>query len=275
VKLPIWIVDAFCTREPFSGNPAAVCPLDQWLPDATMQAIAAQNNLSETAFLVREGDGYRIRWFTPTTEVPLAGHPTLASAYVIREFLEPGIGEVRFISAGGKLRVLADGERLVLDFPANRPKLVPIPNGLRDALGVEPVAFFAAAGTDLYPVAVLGNAAEVREVRVEIPRLRMLVPVLGPVLGITAKGDDVDFVSRFFAPGSGIDEDPVTGSLHTILTPFWAERLGKTHLHARQVSARGGELWCEDRGDRVRIGGRARLYLRGEIEVDQRGGGSP
>ena len=260
MKLPIWIVDAFCTSAPFSGNPAAVCPLDQWLPDSTMQAIAAQNNLSETAFLVPEGQGYRIRWFTPTIEVPLCGHATLASACVVREFLRPGIAELHLWSASGRLTVLVEGERLVLDFPADRPRpMKPLPP-IVEVLGIEPMEMVEAS---LCPIAILRSEQQVRQARVDISRLA----TLATHLSITARGDDVDFVSRFFAPGAGIPEDPVTGAAHTMLAPLWAERLGKTKLHARQLSARGGELWCEDRGDRTRIGGRARLYLRGEIEV--------
>jgi len=260
VKLPLWIVDAFCTSTPFSGNPAAVCPLDQWLPDAAMQAIAAQNNLSETAFLVREREGYGIRWFTPTIEVPICGHATLASGYAVREFLQPGSGEVRFSSASGELRVLIDGERLVLDFPADRPEPASVPTGLVEALGAEPIDVLQA---EIAMIAILPSEQHVRHTRPDIARLATVVPRLS----ITARGDEADFVSRFFAPGAGIPEDPVTGAAHTMLTPLWAERMGKSQLHAVQLSARGGELWCEDRGDRVRVGGRARLYLRGEIEV--------
>jgi PhzF family phenazine biosynthesis protein len=260
MKLPLWIVDAFCTSEPFSGNPAAVCPLDQWLSNPTMQAIAAQNNLSETAFLVPEGKGYRIRWFTPTIEVPLCGHATLASGYVVREFLQPGTREIHFQSASGALKVLVEGERLVLDFPADRPKPAWVPAALADAIEVTPVEVLRG---EIALIAVLRSEEQVRQARPDIAKLAAVTPKLS----ITARGDDVDFVSRFFAPGAGIPEDPVTGAAHTMLTPLWAERLGKTQLHARQLSVRGGELWCEDRGDRVRVGGRARLYLRGEIEV--------
>ena len=260
MKLPIWIVDAFCTRDPFSGNPAAVCPLERWLPDATLQGIAAQNNLSETAFLVSEREGYAIRWFTPTIEVPLCGHATLASAHVVREFLRPGIGEVRFLSASGALGVLVDGERLVLDFPADRPEPAEAPAGLAEALGIEPVEVLEGG---LARVAILRSEEQVRQARPDMARLA----ALAPRLSITARGESADFVSRFFAPGAGIAEDPATGAAHTLLAPLWSERLGKRHLRARQLSARGAELWCEDRGDRVRIGGIARLYLRGEIEV--------
>jgi PhzF family phenazine biosynthesis protein len=260
-KLPLWIVDAFCSG-PFTGNPAAVCLLGAWLDDATLQAIGAQNNLSETAFLVRAGDAWHIRWFTPTTEVPLCGHATLASGHVVRDFLQPGARELRFVSASGELGVLVEGERLVLDFPSDRPRRMVLPPGLAGALGVEPVE---ALEGSIAPIALLRDESAVRELRPDPDRLAALTPRLC----VTARGDDVDFVSRFFAPGAGIAEDPVTGAAHTMLTPLWAGRLGRTQLRARQLSARGGELWCEDRGERVRIGGRARLYLRGEIELQE------
>jgi predicted PhzF superfamily epimerase YddE/YHI9 len=250
----MWVVDAFYSGA-FTGNPAAVCPLERWLDDPTLQAIAAQNNLSETAFLVRRSAAYHIRWFTPTTEVPLCGHATLASAYVVREFLQPGVDPVKLLSASGELRVLSEGKLLVLDFPAERAAPAPVPAGLGDALGLEPLGFWDASPA---PVALLETEADVRRAR---------VVTLLPRLAITAAGDEVDFVSRFFAPGAGIAEDPVTGAAHCALTPFWARRLGRSRLHARQLSPRGGELFCEDRGERVRIGGRARLYLRGEIEI--------
>jgi len=261
VKIPIWFVDAFCTSEPFSGNPAAVCILDRWLPDETMQAIGAQNNLSETAFLVRdEHEGYRIRWFTPTVEVRLCGHATLASGFVVRAFVERDASEVRFVSASGRLRVLVQEEHLALDFPADRPIAVPQLEGLADVLGGEPIEIHRGL---FCPIAVLASEADVRATRVDPAKLAAVTPRLS----ITARGDAVDFVSRFFAPDAGIPEDPATGAAHTMLTPLWSERLGKAQLHALQLSPRGGELWCADGGDRVRIGGRTRLYLHGEIEV--------
>jgi PhzF family phenazine biosynthesis protein len=261
MKIPIWIVDAFCTSEPFSGNPAAVCILDRWLPDETMQAIGAQNNLSETAFLVRdEYDGYRIRWFTPTVEVTLCGHATLASGYVVREVVERGVSEVRFSSASGNLLVVVSDDRLALDFPADRPIALPTLEGLADVLGGEPVETHRGL---LGPIAVLRSESEVKRISIDAAK----VLAVTPRLSVTAPGDEVDFVSRFFAPGAGILEDPVTGAAHTMLTPYWADRLGKQRLHARQLSARGGELWCDDGGHRVRIGGRTRMYLHGEIEI--------
>ena len=262
MKLPVWFVDAFCTSEPFSGNPAAVCLLDRWLADGLMQSIAAQHNLSETAFLLREGDAYSIRWFSPSAEVRLCGHATLASGFVVRAFVEPGVDEVRFVSAGGRLRVLPDAEHdLSLELTADPPiPMLPPLAGLGEVLGVEPVEVVRGL---MCPIAILPGEEDVRSARVEIHGLAALTPRLA----ITAPGKDVDFVSRFFAPDLGVAEDPVTGSAHAMLVPLWSRRLARPRLHARQLSARGGELFCEDGGDRVRLAGRTRLYLRGEIEL--------
>lgn len=262
MQLPLYQVDAFASRV-FSGNPAAVCPLDAWLPDELMQRIAMENNLSETAFFVRAGESYELRWFTPAAEVDLCGHATLASAFVILEVLDPrgrsGAAPVRFTSRSGPLAVEVDGERLALDFPSRPGVRRDVPDGLAAALGATPEEVYEAP----YTMAVLASE---RELRALDPDPRALAAVDRAVL-VTAPGDECDFVSRFFAPGYGIAEDPVTGSAHCTSTPYWAERLGKEHLVARQVSARGGELWCEHRGERTRIAGHAVLYLEGRIRV--------
>ena len=260
MRLPLYQVDAFTERR-FAGNPAAICPLPKWLPDATLQAIAAENNLAETAYFVAEPDGYRLRWFTPAVEVDLCGHATLAAAYVLMNCLGFGGDQVTFHSRSGPLTVARSGEMVTLDFPSRPGERQPIDPAIAAALGATPTEILAARDT----MCVLATAAEVRALQPDMTALKQLAPW---ALIVTAPGDDCDFVSRFFAPKQGIDEDPVTGSAHCTLTPYWAARLGKTNLFARQVSPRGGELWCEDRGDRVRISGHGALYLTGFIEVD-------
>jgi predicted PhzF superfamily epimerase YddE/YHI9 len=260
MRIPMYQVDAFADRL-FAGNPAAVCPLEAWLPDETMQAIGAENNLSETAFLVPEGEGYRLRWFTPKVEVDLCGHATLASASVVFTHLRSDWDRVVFHTLSGRLEVARDGDLLVLDFPARPPRLCDVPDELVTALVTEPDAVLLAHEY----MAVYPDEQTVRSLVPDMPRLAAVTREFGVI--VTAPGEDCDFVSRFFAPAVGISEDPVTGSAHCALTPYWAERLGKRKLHARQVSARGGELWCEDRGDRVAIAGRAVPYLEGTIEV--------
>jgi PhzF family phenazine biosynthesis protein len=257
MRLPIHQIDAFASAV-FRGNPAAVCPLERWLPDATMQAIALENNLSETASVVREGDGFRIRWFTPVNEVPLCGHATLASAFVL--FEQHGGDRLLFQSQSGPLSVRRSGDVLTLDFPVLPLGDYTGPREAIDALGVAPDEVH---GREHLLFAVYRDDRVVRELRPDFARLgkfdlRALV---------TARGTDVDFVSRFFAPSEGIDEDPVTGSAHCSLIPYWSQRLGKTTLRARQVSLRGGELDCAIAGDRVSIGGRAVRYLEGTITI--------
>lgn len=259
MEIPIYQVDAFTTRL-FGGNPAAVCPLDTWLPEATMQAIAMENNLSETAFIVSEERGWRIRWFTPTTEVNLCGHATLASACVYFRHIDTGAGRVVFDSLSGPLTVIRDGELLTLDFPLHAPEPVEAPELLGRALGAEPLEVLAAEDW-------LVRLDSEEAVRILAPDMSLLRQLDRRGVIVTAEGADCDFVSRFFAPGHGIDEDPATGSAHTILTPYWADRLGRERLHARQLSARGGELFCERRGERVFISGRAVPYLQGTITV--------
>lgn len=259
MKLDLWQVDAF-TSTPLTGNPAAVVPLNAWLPDALMQAIAAENNLSETAFLVRESAGWRIRWFTPAIEVELCGHATLASGHVLLNDLEPALDSVTFASRSGPLTVARQGDRLALDLPSYASSRVETPPLLVEALGATPVETW---------LGVKMMALFEREEQVVA-----LAPDFGKVARIeafgviaTAPGARSDFASRYFVPQAGVNEDPVTGAAHCQLTPYWARRLGKPHLHARQVSKRGGELWCEDRGERVTLAGHAVGYLRGKIEV--------
>jgi len=265
MQLPIHQIDAFADG-PFTGNPAAVCPLHAWLGEATMQAIAMENNLSETAFLVGGGGRYDLRWFTPTTEIDLCGHATLASAHVVFQHLEPQADVVVFSTRSGDLTVTRDGELLAMDFPAIRGHGTEVPGGLEAALGAS-VEYALSAGRDL-----LVRVPDAATVLGLAPDMKYLA---GPGMGhscliVTAPGERggaADFVSRFFAPGEGIAEDPVTGSAHCVLVPYWAERLGKSAFTARQLSKRGGTLHCELAGERVKLKGRARPYLLGTITI--------
>lgn len=262
IDIPIYQVDAFASRT-FAGNPAAVCPLESWLDDETLQDIAAENNLSETAFFVRRDDGdYDLRWFTPAAEVDLCGHATLASACVIDRHVEPGRGRVRFHSKSGPLEVAREGDLYALDFPSYPPSPV-------DAAVAEAVS--AAVGAETLEVhqakSFLALLADESAVLAAQPDLAAVKALPGDGLIITAPGGDCDFVSRYFAPHVGIPEDPVTGSAHCRLTPFWARRLDKAKLTARQVSRRGGELFVEDRGERVSIAGRCAPYMQGRITL--------
>ncbi|AYQ33402.1 PhzF family phenazine biosynthesis protein [Runella sp. SP2] len=263
MQLSLYQLDAF-TDKVFGGNPAAVVPLTSWLPDETMQAIAAENNLAETAFYVPTEAGFHIRWFTPTVEVDLCGHATLASAYVLFSLENYAHDEINFDSRSGILNVRKEGDWLVLNFPADSiHKQLLSPPALLEALGdITPVEILRGK-TDF--MAVLESEEQVRTLQPDIIVLSTL-PARGVI--ITAPGDSVDFVSRFFAPQSGIAEDPVTGSAHTTLTPYWAEKLGKTEMEALQVSARGGVLKTKLIGDRVEIAGQVKLYLRGTIEIE-------
>jgi len=261
MRLPIYQVDAF-TDSLFGGNPAAVCPLEAWLPEKTMQAIAAENNLAETAFFVREGPDYALRWFTPTVEVDLCGHATLAAGQIVFRFIEPERDSVSFRTMNaGALVVSRRGDMLALDFPARPAVPVEPPPGLVVALGGVPREVLRARDH----LVVYGSAAEVAALD---PDLAALAKVDCWAAIVTAPGESgIDFVSRFFAPAQGVPEDPVTGSSHCTLVPYWAHRLGKTQLEARQLSRRGGALSCALDGDRVSIAGRAVLYLEGQIEV--------
>ncbi|HXG59560.1 MAG TPA: PhzF family phenazine biosynthesis protein [Thermoanaerobaculia bacterium] len=258
-KLRQYQVDAFASR-PFEGNPAAVCPLDRWLDDRLMQSIAAENNLSETAFFVPTAKGFHLRWFTPVAEVDLCGHATLAAAHVVFGTLGWPKDAVTFATRSGDLTVTRDGDRLWMDFPSRPPRPVEAPAALLDGLRVAPVEVLAADDW----VVVLRDEAAVRSIAPDFPRLRQ-AGLRG--VTVTARGETADFVSRFFAPGLGIDEDPVTGSAHCELAPYWAPKLGSSRMRAQQVSKRGGEVLCELRGDRVLLGGTAITFMEGWIDV--------
>ena len=267
MKLPLYQVDAFASAA-FAGNPAAVCLVESPLPAPLMQSIAAENNVSETAFLMKQGGDYTIRWFTPKAEIDLCGHATLASAFVVFEHLEPGRERVTFSSMSGDLKVTRegtpDGNLLSMIFPSRPPSPVekssPAARAVASALGAEPEQILAARDY----VAVFASESDVRRLA---PDMRKLAQLDRHAVIVTAPGDAHDFVSRFFAPSIGVDEDPVTGSAHCTLIPYWKERLGKSRLRAFQCSARGGELACEDRGAEVVMAGRAVLYLEGSIHV--------
>ena len=260
MRLRIFQIDAF-TDEVFGGNPAAVCPLESWLDDATLQAIANENNLSETAFFVPENGAYALRWFTPLAEVDLCGHATLASAHVVFHHVQRDADSVSFETRSGRLNVTRGGDGLTMDFPALAAHPVESPAGLAEGLGTEPESVFA----DMDYLALFETEAEVRAIQPDMTALARLDQRRGVI--VTAPGESADFVSRFFCPRLGVPEDPVTGSAHCMLAPFWAERLGKTALLAHQVSARGGEVQCTVAGDRVRLAGRAVQYLAGTIAV--------
>lgn len=260
MKIPMFQVDAF-TRKVFGGNPAAVCVLDKWLGDETLRSIAAENNLPETAFIVQGEEFYELRWFTPKVEVDLCGHATLASAFVIFSFIEKGLLSVAFKTASGVLKVEKSGDALSMDFPSRKPVKTGMDDILAEALGIRPKEIYKSR--DL--LAVFDNESQIRRMRPDFEKLKRIRDCFAVI--VSAPGDSADFVSRFFAPNAGIPEDPVTGSAHCTLIPFWAERLGKSRLHALQLSARGGELHCEDMGERVKISGNAVLYLKGEIHL--------
>ena len=260
MNISIYQADAF-TGELFRGNPAAVCPLDSWLPDATLQAIAAENNLSETAFFIPMGKDFHLRWFTPAIEVDLCGHATLATAHVLYEHLGYREPSINFQSRSGLLSVSREDGHYILDFPTDVLEPTLAPKALKEGLQVSPLEVLA--GREDFLV-VLGSEAEVAALR---PDFRLLKQVKGRGVIVTAPGDSVDFVSRCFFPNAGIDEDPVTGSAHTTLTPYWAERLGKQELLARQISRRGGEVKCTMLGERVALAGKAVTYMVGEILV--------
>jgi PhzF family phenazine biosynthesis protein len=262
MRIELFHVNAF-SEAAFSGNPAAVCLLDSWLDDALLHKVAAENALSATAFLVQKVAHYEIRWFTPACEVRLCGHATLASGYVLLHLLHPEWEAVSFETRySGTVTVEKSGSVLVMNLPVQRPQAsTNAPGELRLALGVE-VPPFQVLAVDNYVLAVFDDEAAIRRVD---PDFNLLAQMHPRAVIVTAPGKDADFVSRYFAPSYGVPEDPVTGSAHSLLAPYWSERLGKTHLHARQLSDRRGELWCEMRGDRVLLKGGAVLTLRGTL----------
>jgi len=260
MKIPLYQIDAF-SNHIFSGNPAAVCPLKEWLEDSLLQAIAQENNLSETAFFVPEGNGYHIRWFTPVAEVDLCGHATLATAFVIFNYFDTSSSHVSFHSKSGSLTVVKKDELLSMDFPSQPPVLCEAPKELLDGVGKEPLEVLCSEDY----VAVFSSENDIIELNPDMAILKKL-DLRGVI--VTARGKNVDFVSRFFAPKFGVNEDPVTGSAHCALTPYWANKMNKKNLHAYQVSQRGGELFCKDNGNRVIISGRAIQYMEGSITLN-------
>src|SRR3954469_4832179 len=259
MKLKIYQIDAF-TESIFVGNPAAVCPLEKWLPDETLQKIAMENNLAETAYYVKKDASYEIRWFTPTVEVDLCGHATLATAYVLYNYEHHAGNEIQFISPrSGKLMVTKNKELLTLNFPSDTMQKITVSEELKKGFDQQPLEVFKGKTDYMF---VFNSEAQIQNLKPNFPELSKW-NVRGII--VTAKGEKSDFVSRFFAPQSGIDEDPVTGSAHTTLTPYWADRLGKNELSAIQLSARKGHLTCKLLNDRVEISGMAKTYLIGEI----------
>lgn len=261
MNLPIFQVDAF-TDHLFGGNPAAVVPLESWLPDSLMQHIAAENNLAETAFFVKEPAGYHIRWFTPLTEVELCGHATLASAHVLFNHMNYPENQIEFQSKSGILSVKRDRNLLTLDFPADTVDQIDVPDDLVDAIGLSPLLAFKGK-TDY--MLIYSSQQEIEQIK---PNMHKLIQTEARGVMITASGEEVDFVSRFFAPQVGVPEDPVTGSAHTSLTSYWSKRLNKPELTAMQLSKRKGHLKLKVNGDRVEISGKAVTYMKGEIFID-------
>jgi PhzF family phenazine biosynthesis protein len=261
MELTIYQVDAF-SADVFGGNPAAIVPLNAWLPDATMQSIAMENNLAETAFFVSTERGYHLRWFTPVSEVDLCGHATLASAFIVFRFLQPELQQVVFSTRSGDLTVTRAGEQLSMDFPSRPPQPVTPCAGLLKALGGKPVAVLTARDY----LVLYASEAEVKALRPDMQAL-CSIDKFAVIVSAPSQTPGIDFVSRFFAPAQGVPEDPVTGSAHCTLIPYWAGQLGKNVLTARQISARGGTLHCGLHGDRVTMAGSAVLYLKGSIWI--------
>ncbi len=260
MQLPLFQVDAF-TAQLFAGNPAAICPLEHWLPDELMQKIAMENNLSETAFFVKEGFAWHIRWFTPAVEVRLCGHATLASAHVLFNHLGVTEEAIHFHSKSGHLEVSRNGNLLILDFPSDIYLEVDLPEGLAEAIGKVPDETWLGKSDYLL---IYREKQDILSIRPDFNKLREL-PVRGII--VSAPGVEEDFVSRFFAPAVGVDEDPVTGSAHTTLIPYWSKRLNKNRMKAVQWSARKGTIHCEYLGDRVLIGGECTTYMTGMIHI--------
>jgi PhzF family phenazine biosynthesis protein len=255
-----YVIDAFASK-PFTGNPAAVCLLESWLDDTMMQNIAMENNLAESAFVVRVQDNFHIRWFTPTVEVDLCGHATLASAHAIFQYKSYPLNEISFSSRSGILKVRKENDLLVLNFPIDKLKTSSLPQDILEGVGGKASEIYR--GTSDY-ILVFSSEKEIRDLS---PDFTAVANANARGIIVTAQGEHCDFVSRFFAPQSGINEDPVTGSAHTSLIPYWSKRLAKKELTARQLSKRGGDLFCKDLGDRVEIAGKAITYLSGEINV--------
>lgn len=259
MNIRIFKLDTF-TNQTFAGNPAAVCPLEAWLPDELLQKISAENNLSETAFFVGTAGQYELRWFTPKTEVDLCGHATLASAFVLMQKLEPSVSVVTFQTRSGELTVRRRGSAYEMNFPAQPPKPVEAPNGLLAGLSHAPSQVFASEDYFL----LYESQTQIKQLVPDFEALKT-IPLRGVI--VTAEGDEADFVSRCFGPKVGVDEDPVTGSAHCALAPYWAEQLGKTKLTGRQLSSRGGIIGCEVLGSRVLLSGECVMYLEGQIHV--------
>ncbi len=258
--IPLYQIDAF-TDEVFKGNPAAVCPLEKWLSDIQLQAIANENNLSETAFFVRDGASYHLRWFTPSSEVKLCGHATLAAAYVIFTYFDNFSKILCFNTLSGNLYVRRNNtDSLIMDFPIQLSREIDMSSLVTESLGATPSYLFD--GPDL--MAVFDNETQIKEIK---PNLKVLSQFPNRGVIITAPGEDVDIVSRFFAPKLNVPEDPVTGSAHCMMVPYWARRLGKATLRARQISFRGGELCCTLKGERVLMSGRAVQFMSGHIKL--------
>ena len=258
--MDIYQVDAFADKV-FRGNPAAVVPLEEWISDDLMQQIAIENNLSETAYFVKDGDGYQIRWFTPDYEIDLCGHATLASAFVIRNYLEPGIKVINFSTQkAGALKVICEGEMYTLDFPTRMPQPCNPPKELLPSIGIDH-AVEVLKSRDYF--VVVEDEEALLKVKPDFALMRKL-DAIGVI--VTAKGQSAEVVSRCFYPGIGFQEDPVTGSAHCNIIPYWSGKLGKNKFFAKQISSRGGDIWCELKGDRVLISGKAVEYMKGTID---------
>jgi PhzF family phenazine biosynthesis protein len=259
-----YVVDAF-TEELFKGNPAGVCLLEKAIPDVIMQKIAHENNLAETAFLLKDGDTYKLKWFTPEVEIDLCGHATLATAFVVMNYVEPKLNKIAFETMSGTLIVTRNEDLFTMDFPSRMPKAIQKNELLEEALGCKVLETYLSR--DL--IAVVESEEKVKNLQLNIDMLSKISKDIAFAIAVTAKGDTCDFVSRFFAPNAGIIEDPVTGSSHSSLIPFWSERLHKDKMIAKQLSQRGGQLVCENLPDRVHISGKAVCFMKGSIELSE------
>jgi PhzF family phenazine biosynthesis protein len=259
MKIPIYQIDAF-TNEQFKGNPAAVCPLNKWIEDDLMQKVAAENNLSETAFFVKKDNGYELRWFTPKGEIDLCGHATLASAYVIYTYLDKNLKNIKFTTKSGLLEVSKEGSLFTLAFPSREGEKCDTPEALIKGLGKVPKEVYKSRDY----MAVFDTEQDILSLELNMDELKKLD---GFGVIVTAKGKEVDFVSRFFAPKAGVEEDPVTGSAHCTLVPYWKNKLNKNEFVALQLSERGGKLYCTDLGETVKMSGEAVAYLEGFINI--------